>query len=101
MASEPVILPQAQRDVEEIVRYLARDLANPSAAARFLDEFDAKTENVCAMPEPYPAGRLDGLARLGFRVMPVMKYLVLYVPRDGKIVVSHVFHGTRDYARLV
>ena len=53
------------------------------------------------MPEPYPAGRLDELARLGFRVMPVMKYLVLYVPRDGKIVVSHVFHGTRDYARLV
>ena len=49
MASELVILSQAQRDVEEIVRYLARDLASPSAAARFLDEFDAKAENVCAI----------------------------------------------------
>ena len=76
-------------------------LASIDTSARFLDEFDAKAENVCAMPEPYPVSRLDELARLGFRVMPVMKYLVLYVPRDGKIVVSHVFHGTRDYARLV
>ena len=101
MASELVILPQAQRDVEEVVRYPARDLASPSAVARFLDEFDAKAENVCAMPEPYPAGRLDELARLGFRVMPVMRYLMLYAPRYGKIVVSHVFHGTQDYARLV
>ena len=101
MASELVILPQAQRDVEEVVRYPARDLASPSAAARFLDAFGSKAENVCAMPELYPVSRLDELARLGFRVMSVMKYLVLYVPRDGKIVVSHVFHGTRDYARLV
>ncbi|MEG1831433.1 MAG: hypothetical protein RR204_06440, partial [Raoultibacter sp.] len=29
------------------------------------------------------------------------KYITLYLYRDGRVAVAHIFHQTQDYARLV
>jgi len=101
MAYELVILPRAQEDLRDIVEYLARGLGSPQAASNFLDEFDNACEMVCAMPHMYALSRFDKQAELGYRAMPVKRYVALYAVRDGRVVIAHIFHQTQDYARYV
>ena len=101
MACSYVLLPQAQIDFENIFRYLSVELASPSAAERFVDEFEKKIGLVCDQPEMYPLSRMDEVAARGYRAVPVMRYIVLYAYRDDSIVVAHIFHSLQDYARYV
>lgn len=101
MACKYVVLPRAQEDIEDIVRYLAVDLASPSAAASFLDELESKLVLVCAQPEMHALSRLPRVATLGYRPMPVKRYVALYRYDGDRVVVAHVFHGSQDYAMCV
>ena len=101
MACSYVLLPRAQMDFENIVRYLSVELASPSAAVRFVDEFEKNIALVYGQPEMYPLSRMSEVAARGYQAMPVMRYIVLYAHRDDKIVVAHIFHSLQDYARYV
>ena len=101
MACDYILLPRAQADLDDIVRYLAIDLGSPGAAQRFLDEFETRIAAVCSFPEMYPLSRMSEVAARGYRAMPVMRYVVLYAHRDNQIAVAHIFHQTQDYARYV
>lgn len=101
MACDYVLVEQAQRDYEGILRYLLVDLESPAAASRFADEFDRAIANACAMPSAYPLSRLPEVASLGYRPLFFMGYVALYAFRDNAVVVAHIFHQTQDYAHLV
>ncbi len=101
MACRYVLLPRAQEDLEGIVRYLSVELANPSAATRFIEEFEKSIALVCGHPEMYPLSRMPEVAARGYRAMPVMRYIALYAHRDGMVAVAHIFHSLQDYARYV
>ena len=100
MAHEYLILEGAQHDYEGIVRYLAANLANPSAALHFMDEFDRQIEAVCENPCPPAPTRTPALAALGSRQFFVNAYVAIYTVRENVVVVAHVFHQSQDYARL-
>lgn len=100
MAHDYLILEGAQRDYEGIVHYLAGNLASPSAADRFMDEFDREIEIVCENPYLHAHSRMPELAALGYRPFFVGSYVALYTVREGMVVVAHVFHQSQDYARL-
>ncbi|WP_417802202.1 type II toxin-antitoxin system RelE/ParE family toxin [Thermophilibacter provencensis] len=101
MACDFVLLPRAQADFEEIVRYLSVELDSKKAARRFVEEFESKVALVCEYPEMYQLSRMPEVASRGYRTMPVMRYVVLYTYRDGRIVIAHIFHSLQDYARYV
>lgn len=101
MAYPRVILASAQFEYESIVEYLAVNLANPLAAQRFMTEFSHQLDLVCDMPEIRALSHMPELASLGYRSMPVNKYIALYRFDGEKIVVAHIFHQTQDYAHLV
>ena len=101
MACDFVLLPRAQADFEEIVRYLSVELESKKAARRFVEEFESKVALVCEHPEMYPLSRMPEVASRGYRLMPVMRYVVLYAYRDTRIVIAHIFHSLQDYARYV
>ena len=101
MACDYVLLPRAQADIDEVVRYLSVDLDSPAAARRFVDELSSQVAAVCAFPEMYPLSRMPEVAARGYRVMPVRRYVVLYALRDNRVVIGHVFHASQDYARYV
>ncbi len=101
MAYPRVILASAQFEYESIVEYLAIDLANPLAAQRFMAEFTRQLDLVCNMPEIRALSHMPELASLGYRAMPVNKYVALYRFDGEKIVIAHIFHQTQDYAHLV
>ena len=81
-------------------RYLAANLANPSAALHFMDEFDRQIEAVCENPCMHALSRMPELAALGYRPFFVNSYVALYTVRENVVVVAHVFHQSQDYARL-
>ena len=101
MACDYVLLPRAQEDFEEIVRYLSVELDSKRAALRFVEEFESKVLLACEYAEMHPLSRMPEVASRGYRVMPVMRYVVLYAYRDGRTVIAHIFHSLQDYARYV
>lgn len=101
MAYELVLLPRAQHDFEEIVRYLAVDLASPQAAGHFVDEFERKTELLCENLCLYGLSRIPEVAARGYPPMPILRYVALYSVRENLMVVAHIFHQSQDHARYV
>ncbi|MGN0287941.1 MAG: type II toxin-antitoxin system RelE/ParE family toxin [Atopobiaceae bacterium] len=101
MAYRYVMLPRAQADYEAIVRYLAVDLGSPGAARHFVDEFNRKISAVCINPQMYSVSRMEPVARLGFRPMRVLNYVVLYTVEGRTVILAHIFHSAQDYARYV
>ena len=101
MACDYVLLPRAQADFEEIVRYLSFELDSKKAALRFVKEFESKVLLACEYPEMHPLSQMPEVAARGCRVMPVMRYVVLYAYRDDRLVIAHIFHSLQDYARYV
>lgn len=101
MTCDYVLLPRAQADFEEIVRYLSVDLDSKKAALRFVEEFESKILLACEYQEMHPLSQMPEVATRGYRVMPVMRYVVLYAYRDNRIVIAHIFHSLQDYARYV
>lgn len=101
MACDVRFAPQAEADEAAIARYLAHDLANPQAAGRFLDELEALVAVLEQTPEAFPLAHEPRLAALGYRKVPVMRYLVLYRRNGDAWVITHIFHQSQDYARLV
>ena len=101
MACDYVLLPRAQEDFEEMVRYLSVELDSKRASVRFVEEFESKILLAFEYPEMHPLSRMPEVASRGYRVMSVMRYVVLYAYRDGRIVIAHIFHSLQDYARYV
>lgn len=99
--AQVVILAEAQREYEDIVSYLAVTAQSPSAARSFMGEFDRQVELVVNHPEMHPLPHLRELATKGYRAFAVGKYLALYKIDDASVIISHIFHRSRDYARLV
>lgn len=99
MASEVRILPTAREELEEVVAFLAG--RSEGAAQSFLSAYEGKLRLLASGAFEYGLSHLPELARLGYRACRVGSYVLLYY-RDGQdTVIAHVFHGSRDYARLV
>lgn len=101
MAYSRVILREAQREYEGIVRYLAMVLKSPGAASHFIEEFSTQLDRACEFPEAFGLSHLAELAARGYRSFPVQNYLALYKFENEQVIVAHVFHQSQDYARLV
>jgi plasmid stabilization system protein ParE len=66
-----------------------------------MTDFDRQVELVANHPEIHPLPHLRELATKGYRAFAVGKHLALYKIDDSSVVISHIFHRSRDYARLV
>ena len=62
MACDYVLLPRAQADFEEIVRYLSVELDSKKAALRFVEEFESKVLLACEHPEMHPLSQMPEVA---------------------------------------
>lgn len=101
MGYKPVILDEAKREYASIVEYLVKILKNPQAATNFMDEFDRQILLVCENPEIFALSRLPELACKGYRTAFINKYIMLYKTQGNTLFISHIFHQSQDYARLV
>lgn len=99
MACEVEIQPTAEAELDEIVAYLSS--LDKSAALGFLEEWEEKLDTLRDGRVEFAYSRFPALAALGYRAYWVKKYAALYFREDKKAVIAHIFHGSRNYARLV
>lgn len=99
MACSVRILPSAEEEVSEIVAHLKSQSDN--AARRFISAYQKKLELLSTGIIDFGLSHLPELARLGYHACRAENYIILYCHDTNGIVIVHVFHQSRDYARLV
>jgi toxin ParE1/3/4 len=89
--------PQAERDLEEIGDYIARE--KPRAAQRMVQAIRHKCREIGEHPHFYPLR--EGVAP-GFRQALVKPYGIWYrVLEDGNARIERIVHGARDISSLL
>ncbi len=82
---------QAERDIEEIGDFIARD--NPRRAITFIAELRARIRQIAEFPRAAPLR--SGLGR-GVRCIVFGRYLIFYVVHVRVLEVRRVLHGARN-----
>lgn len=87
----PIITPEAEEDIDEILAYIALDNFEASIAffARLIDRF----ETLAANPK---AGRERPEINEGLRSFPHGNYLIFYRVWAGGVAITRVIHSARD-----
>ena len=98
-----VITELAQNDLDSIVKYIAQQLSNPTAAGDFLDEVEKCYSYLKSNPLIYAKSTDWRLEQEGFRKALIKNYLLFFkVNEDSKTVtVNRFLYGARDYLNLL
>ena len=98
-----VVTELAEDDLDEIVKYIAIELAAPVAATDFVEAVSDCYSRILNNPLCYEAARDLKLRLEGYRRAVIKNYIMLYkvFPDNEEVVVYRFFHGRRDYANLI
>ncbi len=103
MAYKLIVSEDAHRDVDEIVTYIAKELKNPQAASRFLDDVEQAYLRIADNPCLFALCHDERLQKQGYRKVVIRNYLVVYrEDAEGNTVyIVRVLYGARDYTKLL
>lgn len=98
-----VVSKEADKDIEDIVLYIASELHNPSAAKAFLDDIETSYHNIVEKPAMYSLCNDYRLHNSGYRKIVIKNYLILFRinEEDGTVIVVRVVYGGRNYSDLL
>ena len=90
--------PLAEADLEDIQDYIADILLASEAALRQTVRIVEAVSSLSEMPMRYRLYDHEPWRGLGLRVMPVDRYVVLYLPeeREDTVYVLRILYGGRD-----
>lgn len=101
MAYSVVETAEVKRNLREALDYIELILCSHSGAQELASSYIEVIDNLKLFPNMYPQTREPRLKRLGYRKAQATNYLILYRMIDETIYVSHLFHQTQDYAKLI
>lgn len=93
----------AQNDLDGIVDYIARHLANPIAAGNFLDEVDKCYSYLREDPFIYAKSSDAQLEKEGYRKATIKNYLLMFKVNESEktVIIYRFFYGAQDYFKLL
>ena len=96
--AEPV-----ENDLTDILRYIAVELNEPSAALRMVETIDKAIENLSIMPYKCPLVDDERLAAMGYRKLPIKNYLAFYtIDEEAQTVnVERILYARRDWLHIL
>lgn len=96
-----IVSPEADADLDRIVRYIAVELGNPPAATALAEKIDKRLCDLETMPAKFPLCKDSVLQRLGYHRVSAGNYLIIYrIDEDAKrVFVVHYYHTLQDYER--
>jgi toxin ParE1/3/4 len=101
MALEVLLTHAAERDLEEIYRYIAEH-ETPRRADELLDRLVAVTDALSTFPDRgVQPKELRDLGIHEFRQVSFRPYRVIYRVQDGKVIVYLIADGRRDMQSLL
>lgn len=98
-----VLTELAHRDLDDIIAYIAVQLASPQTATSLLDEIDSCYNHLRTNPMIYERCRNPRLEKEGYRKALIKNYLLIYkVDEIAKVVtIYRYFHGIQDYEKQI
>ena len=93
----------ANADLDEIIRYIAVELAAPQAASAFADAVESCYDSIQRNPMSFEVSRNPRLKAEGYRRAVIKNYIMLYkvFSEREEVVVYRFFYGRRDYMNLI
>lgn len=93
----------AEKDLRDIVRYIAAQLSAPKAALEIMSKIEAAIAGLAVMPQKCPAVTDERLAMLGYHKLLVKNYIVFFTIDDkSKVVdVERILFARRDWKRFL
>ncbi len=102
MARNIILLPQANKDIDEHFEYIAQD--DFDTALKFFDAIRQSIAQLARMPGMGAAYPLENTRLEGLRRWPVKgfnKHLIFYLTDDEQIQVLRVLHSARDLPSIL
>lgn len=93
-----IILPEARKDIREIILYIARELAAPQAALNLQDAFQEGINSLADMPERVKTVDEQPWRNAGVRKIRVKNYYIYFIisELDHTVKVMAVIYIGRD-----
>jgi len=93
----------AEKDLQEITKYISSQLSAPAAALKLADAFVEAFIDLENMPEKYPLVPEDRLAAMGYRKRPVKNYLVFFKidAKSHEVDVARILYARRDWLKIL
>ena len=95
---EVIYLPTARKQLEDIVDYIAVELATPDAAFDFIDAVDKEAKSLAKMPYRHPIYHTRFAVLEEVRWISVKNYNVFYkvFEEDKTVEIRRVLHQLQD-----
>ena len=92
----------AEADIDDIMEYISRDLANPDAATAFADELEFQLGEICKVPTTGKLVENEYLARKDVRRFLVKNYIAYYIIDNDQnnVVILRVVYGKRNQDKI-
>lgn len=103
MAYRLLVSKDADRDIDEIVSYIAHELKNVQAAKDFLGDVEKSYRGVVENPLMYGLCSDKRLRKEGYRKIVIKRYVVIYRVDEiqESVFVVRVVYGARHYSKLL
>lgn len=93
----------AHQDLDQIVSYIAINLASPDAATNFLDKVEECYGYLKDNPLMYAKCQNRRLEKEDYRKIPIKNYIIVYKINEKTKTVNilRFFYGAQDYLKLI
>ncbi len=103
MAYNVIMLPAAEEDYREILRYFDRRFDSPQAIRTFNKKLQEALTNLTDTPRMYAFSTDEVLRQRGYRKFLIGNYVALFQIDEPKQIVEiyRIFHGSQNYAKYL
>ena len=100
MTYKLIISDRAEEHIDNIIRYVAVELSNPTAAKAIIADIEKGYSKLEFMADSLALCQDPYLSQKGYRkyILDEHDYVILYKVEKKKVYISGVFHMKEDYA---
>jgi len=94
-------LPLAQKDLRDIIDYIADTLKAPKAAIDLVDTIENSISRLVEFPYSCRVYHTIKLLEAEYRILPVKNYLVFYVATEDDIEIHRIVYAKMNLENLI
>ncbi len=93
----------AENDLVEIIRHIATQFNAPISALNLMELLEEQMASLSNLPQRYPPVFDERLSQMGYRKLPVKKYVVFFsIDEKNKVVdIERILYGRRDWVQIL
>lgn len=97
-----VITDPAEKDLNEIIDYIAFELRSSSSAENIIIKISNSISSLEQLPKRHPFVKDERLANLGIRMLIIENYIAFYVvfEKDKVVTIIRILYNRRNWSYL-